>query len=48
LAVTASASSRYTFSGWSGACSGKGTCTVTMTAAKSVKATFAKKWWWQH
>ncbi|MCB1767197.1 MAG: DUF642 domain-containing protein [Candidatus Competibacteraceae bacterium] len=29
------------FSGWSGACSGTGACTVTMNAAKSVTATFA-------
>jgi hypothetical protein len=28
------------FSGWSGACSGTGACTVTMDAAKSVTATF--------
>lgn len=29
-----------TFSGWSGACTGSGACTVTMDAAKSVTATF--------
>jgi hypothetical protein len=29
------------FAGWSGACSGAGTCTVTMDAAKNVTATFA-------
>jgi hypothetical protein len=29
-----------TFAGWSGACSGAGTCTVTMDAAKSVTANF--------
>ena len=28
------------FSGWSGACSGTGTCTVAMTSAKGVGATF--------
>ena len=28
------------FKGWSGACSGTGTCEVTMSAAKSVEATF--------
>ena len=28
------------FSGWSGACSGTGTCSVTMDASKSVTATF--------
>ena len=31
------------FAGWSGACSGTGTCSVTMNAAKSVSATFAAK-----
>ena len=30
-----------TFTGWRGACSGKGSCTVTMNAANLVKATFA-------
>jgi Ca2+-binding RTX toxin-like protein len=30
----------WTFPGWSGACSGTGTCTVTMDAAKSVGANF--------
>ena len=29
-----------TFAGWSGACSGTGTCVVTMSAAQSVTATF--------
>jgi hypothetical protein len=29
-----------TFSGWSGACTGTGTCSVTMTGSKSVGATF--------
>jgi sugar lactone lactonase YvrE len=29
-----------TFTGWSGACSGAGTCTVTMSAAKAVTANF--------
>jgi len=29
-----------TFAGWSGACTGTGTCSVTMSAAKSVTATF--------
>ena len=28
------------FAGWGGACSGTGTCTVTMDAAKAVTATF--------
>jgi uncharacterized protein (DUF2141 family) len=30
-----------TFAGWSGACTGTGTCSVTMSAAKSVTATFS-------
>jgi tricorn protease-like protein len=29
------------FAGWSGACSGTGTCTVTMDASKTVTATFS-------
>ena len=42
-AITLSAvpASGSTFAGWSGACSGTGTCTVTMTGAKSVMATYA-------
>ena len=32
-----------TFSGWSGSCSGTGTCTVTMDSIKSVTASFALK-----
>lgn len=41
VALTANANSGYSFSGWSGACSGNNTtCTVTMSAAKSVTATF--------
>ena len=38
LASTAATGS--TFAGWSGACSGTGGCTVTMTVARSVTATF--------
>jgi hypothetical protein len=39
--LTASAASDSTFAGWSGACTNStGTCTVTMSAAKSVTATF--------
>jgi hypothetical protein len=33
----------FQFSGWSGACSGTGACSVTMDAAKSVTATFTLK-----
>ena len=40
VTLTASAVGGSTFAGWSGACSGTGTCTVSMTAARSVTATF--------
>ena len=40
VALTATPESGGTFAGWSGACTGTGTCTVTMDAAKSVTATF--------
>lgn len=40
ITLTASASSGYTFSGWNGACSGTGSCTVTMSQARTVGATF--------
>ncbi len=42
-AVTLSAgpASGWSFTGWSGACSGSGGCTVTMSADASVTATFA-------
>jgi uncharacterized protein (DUF2141 family) len=40
VTLTASPASGSTFAGWSGACSGTGSCTVTMTAAESVTATF--------
>jgi hypothetical protein len=39
LTPTATSGSRFT--GWSGACSGTGTCEVTMTQARDVSATFA-------
>jgi M6 family metalloprotease-like protein len=42
VTLTAKAGNRTTFKGWSGACSGTSTCTVTMNAAKSVTATFGK------
>ncbi len=38
--LTAAAGSGSTFAGWSGACSGTAGCTVSMTAARSVTATF--------
>jgi trimeric autotransporter adhesin len=40
VTLTATAAAGSTFAGWSGACSGAGTCSVTMTAAKAVTATF--------
>lgn len=39
LSVTPSTGSAFT--GWSGACTGTGSCTVTMTQARSVTATFS-------
>ncbi|MBK9950681.1 MAG: hypothetical protein IPP10_03890 [Candidatus Competibacteraceae bacterium] len=42
VTLTATPASGSTFAGWSGACTGTGTCTVPMSAAKSVKATFNK------
>jgi preprotein translocase subunit YajC len=38
--LTATASASSTFTGWSGACSGTGQCSVTMDADKTVIATF--------
>ncbi len=38
--LTAVVGSGSTFAGWSGACTGTGTCSVTMSAAKAVTATF--------
>jgi hypothetical protein len=38
--LTANAAMGSTFAGWSGACSGMAACSVTMTAAKAVTATF--------
>lgn len=40
VTLTAAAASGSTFAGWSGSCSGTGTCTLSMTAARSVTATF--------
>ncbi|HME45283.1 MAG TPA: C1 family peptidase [Syntrophorhabdales bacterium] len=40
VTLTATPDALMTFAGWSGACSGTGTCTVTMDTAKSVTATF--------
>lgn len=41
VTLTASANSGYRFSGWGGACSGTGSCRVTMSAAQTVTANFA-------
>ena len=40
VTLTATPASGYTFGGWSGACSGTGGCTVSMTTARNVTATF--------
>jgi len=41
VTLTAAPAAGSTFSGWSGACSGTGSCLVSMNAATSVTATFA-------
>jgi hypothetical protein len=43
VTLTASPEVSSTFNGWSGACSGSGACTTTMTAARSVTAVFSLK-----
>lgn len=40
VTLTAAPASGSVFAGWSGACTGTGTCSVTMDAAKTVTATF--------
>ncbi len=40
VTLTATPATGYVFGGWSGACSGTGSCQVTMSSAKSVTATF--------
>lgn len=43
VALTATAASGYRFAGWGGGvCSGTGTCIVSMTSAKSIRAAFAR------
>ncbi len=41
VTLTAVPTPPYTFDGWTGACVGTGTCTLTMNAAKSVTAIFS-------
>jgi hypothetical protein len=41
VTLTAAAAAGSTFSSWSGACTGTGTCQVVMSAPRSVTATFA-------
>ena len=41
VSLTAAPSAGHAFSGWSGDCSGQGACSVTMSANRSVTATFA-------
>ena len=43
VTLTATAASGWDFSGWSGACSGTGSCTVEMTADRSVTANFTEE-----
>lgn len=40
--LTQKPASGWSFSGWGGACSGKGSCTVSMMSSKSVTATFTQ------
>jgi len=40
VTLTATPATGSTFTGWGGACTGTGSCIVTMTAARSVTATF--------
>jgi hypothetical protein len=41
VTLSAVADANYTFTGWSGDCSGMGTCSLTMSANKTVSANFA-------
>jgi uncharacterized repeat protein (TIGR02543 family) len=41
VTVTATANTGYQFTGWSGACTGTGSCTVTISSDKTVIANFA-------
>jgi hypothetical protein len=43
LTLTAAADSGSTFTGWSGACTGSGSCGVTLTSDTNVTATFSQQ-----
>ncbi len=43
VTLTATPATGSTFSGWSGSCAGTGACKVTMSATRSVTATFTKE-----
>ena len=43
VTLTNNPSPNYQFTGWAGACTGSGSCVVTMDSAKSVTATFTLK-----
>jgi len=42
VTLTASPATNYSFSGWSGGCSGSSTCKITLTANSSVSANFGQ------
>jgi hypothetical protein len=42
VTLTATPTSSSTFAGWTGACSGTGTCTLAMSEARAVTATFSR------
>ena len=44
VTLTATANDGSTFTGWTGDCSGGGTCSVTMNAAHDVRAVFARSY----
>jgi hypothetical protein len=43
VTLTAAAATGSTFTGWSGACTGTGSCGVTLTSASAVTATFTQQ-----
>ena len=42
VTLKARSGKRSSFTGWSGGCTGKAACTLSMTSARSVKASFVK------